>query len=66
MWAAKRRRKRRPEDWLKATKPPYLLELIARYGAYEAVPMQAWAAFGDAKVEWEKRRKARAGRPCAC
>jgi hypothetical protein len=36
-----------------------LLALIVRYGAYEAIP-QAWTAFGDAQVEWERRRKARA------
>ena len=48
------------EDWLRENPAPNLLKLIARYGAYEAIPTQARTEFDDAKVEWEKRRKARA------
>ena len=27
---------------------------------YEAIPPLEWTAFGDAKLEWERRRRARA------
>jgi hypothetical protein len=48
------------QEWLKANPAPNLVELISRYGSYDAVPVRAWAEFGDAQVEWEKRRKAAA------
>jgi hypothetical protein len=48
------------EDWLRENPAPNLLHLIARYGAYEAIPMQAWTEFGNAKLEWAQPRKARA------
>ena len=48
------------EQWLKANPAPNFAALIARHGSYEAIPPQAWTAFGDAKLEWERRRRARA------
>jgi hypothetical protein len=48
------------QDWLKAHPAPNLLALIARHGTYEAIPPQAWTAFADAQVEWQKQRMARA------
>jgi len=48
------------EQWLKANPAPSFEALIARHGSYEAIPPQAWTAFGDAKLEWERRRRARA------
>jgi hypothetical protein len=48
------------ELWLKANPAPSFEALIARHGSYEAIPPQAWTAFGDAKLEWERRRRARA------
>jgi hypothetical protein len=47
-------------QWLKANPAPNFAALIARHGSYEAIPPQAWTAFGDAKLEWERRRRARA------
>jgi hypothetical protein len=34
--------------------------LIARHGSYEEIPPQAWTAFADAQLEWERRRRMRA------
>ena len=48
------------EQWLKANPAPSFAALIARHGSYEAIPPRAWTAFGDAKLEWERRRRARA------
>ena len=48
------------QEWLDAHPPPSLVELIAQYGSYDAIPAEEWTAFADAQVEWEKRRKARA------
>ena len=33
---------------------------IARHGSYEAIPPQAWTAFADVQLEWERSRRARA------
>jgi hypothetical protein len=46
--------------WLKANPAPNFVALIARHGSYEAIPPQAWTAFADAQLEWERRRRARA------
>ena len=43
------------EQWLKANPAS-----IARHGSYEAIPPQAWTAFADAQLEWERGRRARA------
>jgi hypothetical protein len=47
---------------LKANPAPNFTALIARYGSYEAIPPQAWTAFADAQLEWERRRRARSRR----
>ncbi|MGA8468519.1 MAG: hypothetical protein WB721_06670 [Pseudolabrys sp.] len=47
-------------EWLKANPAPSFEALIARHGSYEAIPPLEWTAFGDAKLEWERRRRARA------
>jgi hypothetical protein len=39
------------EEGLEAHPAPSLVHLVARYGAYDAVPVQAWIEFGDAQVE---------------
>jgi methyl coenzyme M reductase alpha subunit len=38
------------EQWLKANPAPNFAALIAHHGGYEAIPPQAWTAFGDAKL----------------
>ena len=48
------------EQWLKANPAPSFAALIARHGGYDAIPSQAWTAFADAQLEWERRRRARA------
>ena len=47
-------------EWLKANPAPNFAALIARHGSYEAIPPQAWTAFADAQLEWERRRRMRA------
>jgi hypothetical protein len=47
-------------EWLKANPAPNFAALIDRHGSYEEIPPQAWAAFADAQLEWERRRRARA------
>ena len=49
-------------QWLKVNAGPNFAALIARHGSYEAIPPQAWTAFADAQLEWERRRRARARR----
>jgi hypothetical protein len=46
--------------WLKANPAPNFAALIARHGSYEAIPPQAWTAFADAQLGWERRRRIRA------
>jgi hypothetical protein len=47
-------------EWLKDNAAPSFVALIAHHGSYEAIPPQAWSAFADAQLEWERRRRARA------
>jgi hypothetical protein len=47
-------------EWLRANPAPNFAALIARPGSYEAIPPQAWTAFADAQLEWERRRRTRA------
>jgi hypothetical protein len=55
-------------QWLKVNAGPNFAALIARHGSYEAIPPQAWTAFADAQLEWERRRRARAAEdgPFSC
>jgi hypothetical protein len=45
------------EQWLKANPAPNFAALMARHGSYEAIPRKRGRAFGDAKLEWERRRR---------
>jgi len=39
--------------------PPDLRELVARFGGYSKITLEAWAEWDRANEEWQQRRRRR-------
>jgi hypothetical protein len=52
-------------QWVKACPYPDLQELVNRYGTYAAISVSAWAAYDQAREDWNNRRLERLGGPTA-
>jgi hypothetical protein len=50
-------------QWVKACPYPDLQELVHRYGTHAAIPVSAWAAYDQAREDWNNRRLERLGGP---